>query len=546
MLFIDFFLISGDGVFIIQELRKEVKSLTSLLAEKESCISALNSASDAILSRLHDENLETIRVKRKLAAVRILYCMFDLLDSQIKCVHFMQVVGEEQYSLEMHEPCPQPEDVAQFEEKVLLEHEQVKLNVMTMKKENLELQEKLHNVEETVQELRDQLEELAASGGESSRLQSQLQADVQQKEDTINSLKKEISSLKANRPEVSPQADAENHMMVPVPSDASSQVLTEEGMTAISASVIGNGAGAVISEDKKPEIQDILDSSNAELKSGTSSGPGDPAVVVLEEDARSNQNGENSPAVTGDMTEQSTLEEEPTKRVLLKEDENPSDDAYGLEYPSKAPGHIEVLSSPPMSPNTMNDETPQPSPDVSPVKGPKPVNPANLSAILDKLIASKNENQTSDSALYDEAIQMLQAELSRLSVQMANDSDMAMSLKSEVGDLRTAHLSAQTTAELLESYNALSMKVSAQQVALHQKEIEYARLEDNLMQQIMDLKYELKHIRSKPGALKSVKKAMSSTIKGIQKTLDGNHHVKSTNKHDLSSVSPLQDVAKKW
>lgn len=69
---------SGDGVFIIQGLRKEVKSLTSLLAEKESCISALNSASDAILSRLHDEYLETIRVKRKLAAVRMLCCMFDL------------------------------------------------------------------------------------------------------------------------------------------------------------------------------------------------------------------------------------------------------------------------------------------------------------------------------------------------------------------------------------------------------------------------------------------------------------------------------------
>jgi hypothetical protein len=197
-----------------------------------------------------------------------------------------------------------------------------------------------------------------------------------------------------------------------------------------------------------------------------------------------------------------------------------------------------------MSPSTINDETPQPSPEVSPVKGPKPVNPANLSAILDKLIVSKNENDTSDSALYDEAIQMLQAELSRLSLQMANDSDMAMSLKSEVGDLRTAHLSAQTTAELLESYNALSMKVSAQQVALHQKEIEYTRLEENLMQQIMDLKYELKHIRSKPGALKSVKKAMKSTIKGFRKTPDGNHHVKSMN--DLSSASPLQDVAKKW
>ena len=86
LFYMNHFFVSGDWVFIIQELRNEVKGLTSILAEKESCISALNSASDAILSRLHDENLETIRIKMKLAAVRILYL---LTLSTLHVLHFI-------------------------------------------------------------------------------------------------------------------------------------------------------------------------------------------------------------------------------------------------------------------------------------------------------------------------------------------------------------------------------------------------------------------------------------------------------------------------
>jgi len=441
----------------------------------------------------------------------------------------------------MHEPCPSPEEVAQLEEKVLLEQERVKSDVMQMKKENIELQEKLRRAEETVQELGDQLDELAASGGASTKLQSQLQAEVRQKEDTIKSLRDEISFLNSSkRPEVTSQAVDETQML-PVPVGASPQVLIEEGTTAVPADMTAHAANVDNLKTKESYIQDDVDGLNAHLRTEISPRPQNPT---------SNANDENGSEVIGDIDDEYNAQEEvPPPAILSPNEEQHSNDAFEIGQASQDPGHGALPPSPPMTPKTINDETPQRSPEVSSVKGPKPVNPANLSAILDRLIVSKHDNNASDSALYDEAIQMLQAELSRLSVQMANDSDMAMSLKSEVGDLRTAHLSAQTTAELLESYNALSMKVSAQQVALHQKEIEYTRLEDNLLQQISDLKYELKHMRSKPGALKSVKKAMSSTIKGIQKTLDGNHHVKSNNsmnKNELASVSPLQDLAKKW
>lgn len=125
---------------------------------------------------------------------------------------------------------------------------------------------------------------------------------------------------------------------------------------------------------------------------------------------------------------------------------------------------------------------------------------------------------------------------------MAEDSDTAQKLKSEVGDLRTARLSAETTAELLEAHNAMSMKIAAQQIAMQQREIEFCRREENLIQDINMLRMEVRRLKSKPGALRSMKKAMSSTIKGVKKSLDG----KRKDIGEVSSVSPLSDVAKTW
>jgi hypothetical protein len=122
-------------------------------------------------------------------------------------------------------------------------------------------------------------------------------------------------------------------------------------------------------------------------------------------------------------------------------------------------------------------------------------------------------------------------------VQMANDSDTAAQLKTEVGDLKTAQLSAKTTAEILESYNTMSMKLASQKIVMAQKEAAFAKHEQQLLAEISTLRAEIRRLKGK-SALKSVKKAFSSTVKGIKKSLDGGS---TKDVSDLGTVSPLQE-----
>lgn len=127
-------------------------------------------------------------------------------------------------------------------------------------------------------------------------------------------------------------------------------------------------------------------------------------------------------------------------------------------------------------------------------------------------------------------------------VQMAHDSDLAQKLKGEVGDLKTAQLSAKTTAELLESYNTMSMNLAAQKMVLAQREDAFARHEQQLVNEISALRMEIRRLKGK-STLRSVKKAFSSTVKGIKKSLDG---PKERTSLDMTTASPLQDTAKQW
>lgn len=149
-----------------------------------------------------------------------------------------------------------------------------------------------------------------------------------------------------------------------------------------------------------------------------------------------------------------------------------------------------------------------------------------LAAVLDRLIEAREAQGGLNAALDDEelyraATAMLQEELARLGKALAEDTESAARLRSEVGALQTAQLSAEATAELLEQHNALSMRVAALQIALAEKENEYARCEESLLAEISALRAKLKTKRRKgKEALKSVTRAMSSAARGLQKSLD--------------------------
>jgi len=144
---------------------------------------------------------------------------------------------------------------------------------------------------------------------------------------------------------------------------------------------------------------------------------------------------------------------------------------------------------------------------------------AALASVLDKLIIARQsgmngtENDASEAAVYEEATKLLQAELARLGTELADDSDAASKLQSEVGALQTAQLSAEATAQLLENQNALYMRVSALQIALGEKEREYNTFEDAFLREIASLKAKLKAKKKK----NPLSKAVSSAAKGLNK-----------------------------
>lgn len=236
-------------------------------------------------------------------------------------------------------------------------------------------------------------------------------------------------------------------------------------------------------------------------------------------------------------------------------------------------------------------------------EGTEGVSPEALGLIVDKIIAARQAGGEAgsggDTALYEQAVAMLQAELVKLGkevsqgrltqadlwavlyegsilelffvineillcignfdvvlvcVQMVGKEDHVARLRAEVGSLQTAQMSAEQTAAVLEDYNRMSMKVAALQQQLVQRENEYFRCEASLLQDISVLNAKAKRRKGK-GALKSLSKAakvamtsttnaVTSTIRELQKPFDG-----AAEGQQPKSVSPygkLLGLGKRW
>ena len=146
---------------------------------------------------------------------------------------------------------------------------------------------------------------------------------------------------------------------------------------------------------------------------------------------------------------------------------------------------------------------------------------ATLASVLDRLLAARQKatatgSTPDDEALYKEAIVMLQIELARLGKQLTEGNDAAAQLRHEMGALQTAQLSAEATAELLEQHNALHMRVAALQIALGEKDNEFAQVEDSLLREISSLRVALKGKRNKgKDALRSMSRAVSHAARSL-------------------------------
>jgi hypothetical protein len=145
---------------------------------------------------------------------------------------------------------------------------------------------------------------------------------------------------------------------------------------------------------------------------------------------------------------------------------------------------------------------------------------AALASVLDKLIIARQSGGTgsehpdaSEATVYEEATKLLQAELARLGANLADDSDTTSKLRSEMGALQTAQLSAEATAQLLENQNALYMQISALQMKMGEKEHEYMRYEDAFLREIATLKAKLKAKKKK----NPLSKVVSSAARGLNK-----------------------------
>lgn len=96
---------------------------------------------------------------------------------------------------------------------------------------------------------------------------------------------------------------------------------------------------------------------------------------------------------------------------------------------------------------------------------------------------------------------------------MTEQAKEAARLRSEVGALHTATLSAQQTADMLNEQNHLSMKIVSLTTYNEELQNEYARCEESFLREIASLKAELKQAKQND-PLKKMRKAVSSTAKG--------------------------------
>jgi hypothetical protein len=102
--------------------------------------------------------------------------------------------------------------------------------------------------------------------------------------------------------------------------------------------------------------------------------------------------------------------------------------------------------------------------------------------------------------------------------QMVEKMASAERLRSEVGELETAKLSAQATAARLDELNSISMRVAALKMELARREQLFGARESSLLAEIDALNSALKKKKKSP--LKKVTKAVSSAARGLQRSLE--------------------------
>lgn len=482
----------GNSVITIQELRHEIKSLHDIIISKEGALLSLKASRAASDARAQRSIVASLEAKQ----------------------HLAKAITEFDYTLLMNEPPPSEECInSAMNQLVAYEDAEQSLAYSELHKEQLRLQAENISLSKTIEDFDTKMEQAqqkyelalsvaiskAAEDCESQKercrereeeilqLQSAIDAQVitlEQVRNESRDLQQENNTLKNKTLELE-ELQAMHDTVVDSMEQKNSSLMAE---IAAVKTFKEAAAAAELSRQAPAQIEE-------------------PVLIHLNIEIKDQQNIDNKDMPVADSEEQGDQ----------KEEEDPVTPRQSKVFES----HLE--------------ESPQKQFVGAQAVG--IVSPEALSQILDSLIVSKKtKNDINGEALYHEAIEMLQGELSRLSLEMASDNDLAAKLRNEVGDLNTARLSAKTTAEILESYNAMSMKLAAHKAMAAQRENVFARHEQQMLNEISDLRMEIRRLKGK-SALKSVKKAFSSTVRGIKKSLDTTPKSSSVN-----SVSPLGDT----
>lgn len=481
----------GNGVIAIQELRKEIKSLEDIIVSKEGTILSLRASKAASDARAQKSIVASLHAKRHLA------------DS----------LSEFDYTVLMNEPPPTEDDIIAAEKQLEVNEDmEDSVSYGVLYKEQLRLQEENNTLSKTIQEF-DAKMDLAQQ--EAKRA---ISIAVMQSSEEIEHHKSECSKKEEEILQIKSAMDEQSIALESVREE--NQRVQEE-----------------MTEQKRKEIEDIQSNHSSVIAAMEQRHE---SLIAEMEAVKSSKEEDALKQISAQTVNPIQLNIE--IKELQQNATNSNDDSMIFnEQESISPDVEEQVEEDPVTPRQSKVfESPL---DKSPKKqftgrdDVGMVSPEALSQILDSLIESKKSRKDFEGdELYREAIEMLQGELSKLSLEMASDNEIASKLRGELGDLKTAQLSAKTTAELLESYNAMSMKLAAHKSMAAQRENVFARHEQQLMNEISDLRMEIRRLKGK-SALKSVKKAFSSTMRGIKKSLD------TTPKNtSVDSASPLGDT----
>lgn len=499
----------GNSVIAIQELRKEIKYLQDLNMSKEGIILSLRASKAAADARAQKSVVSSLHAKQ----------------------HLAKALGEFDYTLLMNEPVPTEDDI-QVAKKQLDCSENIEecLSYTALHKEQLKLQGENIVLSKNIQECDARIEQVKEEASKSITIAlAQATQQVEQHKAVCMEKEDEILHLKATMEE---QATSLENVK------AEGEIFKQEMILGQKKEIenirLNHSSVVAEMEEKHTSLvaeMEAVKSSNDEVASKllATKAAVDPVLIQLHIEIKETQRSD-----IGDLYEENHPvpegQDAVTPKVAVQEDElDMNDDSVVVMEEQDdpiTPRQSKVFES-------SLEESPQRQ--FAGQQDAGIVSPEALSRILDALVETKESRKdVQGDELYGEAIAMLQEELSRLSLEMASDNDMAAKLRGELGDLKTAQLSAKTTAEILESYNAMSMKLAAHKSMAAQRENVFARHEQQLLNEISDLRMEIRRLKGK-SALKSVKKAFSSTVRGIKKSLD-------TTPKSVSSISPLGDT----